>query len=671
MPAHAVARMSALQQLAVIQALRPDRLHNAMALFVCGALNVKSASPSAFSFSTLTEDSSCDEPVLFITSTSADPSQELRELARDHVGRDRYHEVAMGQGQAESAMQLLRQCADNGEWLCLKNLHLMVHWLPILEKQIYEVEKSRDFRLFLTTEPHEKFPAGLLECCRKITFEAPPGVKQNLQRTYDAWGQDFLGSGPPVRAQLLFSLSWFHAILQERRNYIPQGWQKFYEFSFSDLRSGADMICLRTEGGKQAPWRYLRGLLENAIYGGRIDNDIDMKVLTTYMEDTFAPETIGMGCKQKPLMGTRVMVPSNANRHTHVQLIQTLADHDDPRMFGLPPNIERCAQEAQSERVVSLLRHLNVSKVCKSGTRLEEWTKSLSPLLRHWDGLLAAHPGINPARHPHRTLSRSASWRSQASKTVLEQFPTAEGDCGRRALARISNTLGSISKALRGAEGLSACVERDGTSLHEGCVPASWHKTLRGPSDPFKYCQVVVERLEAVERLEERARASASGEEWLEAGGGGWQVNLSHWFHPGTFLSAVRQHAARRLSSAINELKMVTCWGDAALRLQASGCVCARVEGLYVRGACFDGVKLAHISQDSPMLSRMPLTTFAWVPQRIPPLHHAFVPVPLYSTTDQDEILTELQFPVADKDERNGWILAGVAAFVGSSSQIW
>ena len=40
----------------------------------------------------------------------------------------------MGQGQADIAMQLLHDCARNGEWLCLKNLHLVTPWLAVLEK---------------------------------------------------------------------------------------------------------------------------------------------------------------------------------------------------------------------------------------------------------------------------------------------------------------------------------------------------------------------------------------------------------------------------------------------------------------------------------------------------------------------------------------------------------
>lgn len=43
-------------------------------------------------------------------------------------------QIAMGQGQADLAIRTLKDCARNGEWLCLKNLHLVTSWLPVLEK---------------------------------------------------------------------------------------------------------------------------------------------------------------------------------------------------------------------------------------------------------------------------------------------------------------------------------------------------------------------------------------------------------------------------------------------------------------------------------------------------------------------------------------------------------
>jgi dynein heavy chain 2 len=128
----------------------------------------------------------------------------------------------------------------------LKNVHLVIAWLATLENELASMAIHPEFRLWLTTEPHPKFPPLLLQNCVKITLESPPGLKQNLQRTYALWSRDFVESGSPLRAQMLFGLAWLHAMLQERRKFIPQGWSKFYEFSATDLRSSGEVISVRS-----------------------------------------------------------------------------------------------------------------------------------------------------------------------------------------------------------------------------------------------------------------------------------------------------------------------------------------------------------------------------------------------------------------------------------------
>lgn len=102
--------------------------------------------------------------------------------------------------------------------------------------------------------------------------------------------------------QLLFVLSWFHALIQERRKYIPQGWSKYYEFSFGDLKAGeltlADVQAESRNG--QPQWQKIYGILENAIYGGRVDNTYDLRVLRAYIEMVFNDPTLRA---QKPLSG--------------------------------------------------------------------------------------------------------------------------------------------------------------------------------------------------------------------------------------------------------------------------------------------------------------------------------------------------------------------------------
>jgi dynein heavy chain 2, cytosolic len=82
------------QQLLVIQALRPDRLQTAMREFACKLLNIKDISPSSINIRHIYEsETSALEPILIIISPGSDPSEELRELAINVVGRESYQEV--------------------------------------------------------------------------------------------------------------------------------------------------------------------------------------------------------------------------------------------------------------------------------------------------------------------------------------------------------------------------------------------------------------------------------------------------------------------------------------------------------------------------------------------------------------------------------------------------
>ena len=63
-----------------------------------------------------------------ITTAGADPTQELADYA-DRVMSGKYKELAMGGQQTSAALTMLHDAARAGHWLCLKNLHLVVHWV--------------------------------------------------------------------------------------------------------------------------------------------------------------------------------------------------------------------------------------------------------------------------------------------------------------------------------------------------------------------------------------------------------------------------------------------------------------------------------------------------------------------------------------------------------------
>ncbi len=42
-------------------------------------------------------------------------------------------------------------------------------------------------------------------------------------------------------------------------------------------------------------WEFIHGLFANAIYGGRVDDVHDIRILTSYLKDMFQPEVIATG----------------------------------------------------------------------------------------------------------------------------------------------------------------------------------------------------------------------------------------------------------------------------------------------------------------------------------------------------------------------------------------
>jgi dynein heavy chain 2 len=96
--------------------------------------------------------------------------QELEEFAMKTVGKNAFVQIALGSGQTEGALIALRRCAEEGHWLCLKNLHLVTHWLGEFEKFFRALKPKPKFRLWLTTEPHPTFPSILLQQSLKVTY---------------------------------------------------------------------------------------------------------------------------------------------------------------------------------------------------------------------------------------------------------------------------------------------------------------------------------------------------------------------------------------------------------------------------------------------------------------------------------------------------------------------
>lgn len=90
----------------------------------------------------------------------------------------------------------------------------------------------------------------------------------------------------------MYVLSFFHATIQERKKFGKIGWNVNYDFNDSDYRISFNLIALYLNKAietneEELPWSTLRYLIGEAMYGGRVTDDYDRRVLNTYLKEFF------------------------------------------------------------------------------------------------------------------------------------------------------------------------------------------------------------------------------------------------------------------------------------------------------------------------------------------------------------------------------------------------
>jgi dynein heavy chain len=151
-----------LLTLCLLRSIREDRTLVATNNFINNILGKEFTNPVSYPIDGIWNESTNIEPVLFLLSAGADPTSSIDDIAKK---KKKYpcEKVSMGEGQDKIANIAINEGFASGGWIILQNCHLglkfMEELLNILDpdKEIHD-----EFRLWITCEPHPKFPLGLL-----------------------------------------------------------------------------------------------------------------------------------------------------------------------------------------------------------------------------------------------------------------------------------------------------------------------------------------------------------------------------------------------------------------------------------------------------------------------------------------------------------------------------
>jgi dynein heavy chain len=564
---------SALQQLCMLRTLRPDRMMNAMAIFIGEQLGTKYTGGGGANFEEDFKETSSSVGVFFILSAGVNPIAGVETLGKKMgytFDNEKFHMVSLGQGQEPIAEEAMRNGAKNGTWVVLENIHLVVKWLAKLEGVMEECANSGhpNFRFFLTAEPagspeYHIMPQGILQACIKITNEPPSGVQANLHSALNCFSQETLEQCARENEfkKIFFALLYHHAVIIERRKFGPIGWNVAYPFNKGDLVISISVLLNYLEANSIVPWIDLRYLFGEIMYGGHITDNIDRRLEATYQFEYLKPEMLDADLELAPGF---VQPPPCDFKEYHAYVDENLPA-ESPSLYGLHPNAEIDYLTITSSRLFQEVLGMQATKsasaaggASKSDIIKEKLEEFLEKLPEQFNMFEMANRVPAEERTPYINVAFQETSRMN------------------RLLAAVSRGLKEVRLGLKGELTVTPVMEAIENALYFDTVPPGWGKIMGPSTKPLAGWFI-----DLIER-----------NKFLEAWCADFALPSTVWlgglFNPQAFLTAISQATARKNEWALDKVVLNV---DVMKKFNREDFQSAPREGAYLYGLFMAGAR--------------------------------------------------------------------------------
>ena len=631
---------------------RPDRMLNSIQSFLKEVFNEELVNiPELDLVKVIKDETNCKMPILFCSAPGFDASTKIESLARQL--NKKFLSIAIGSSEGfELVEKNWASKIKSGEWLVLKNVHLAPNWLNEIEKRLYANEPNPNFRLFFTMEFNPKIPANVLRISRKFVFELPSGIKHSLIRSYaNVLTPAKSEKTPHERCRLHFLLAWFHAVIGERLRYVPIGWSKFYEFNESDQRCALEAIDEWINiyakdrvniSPKQIPWDAIRTIIHQSMYGGKIDNEYDMKILESLVNLYFNEKTYDFNY---PLFKTSsenqdnvLKIPDKTNNAGFIEWINALPNVESPEWSGLPNNAEKLVRETASNRFITEMNKIQgiEDEGVGSGDGKGKSTQA------SW--LVSVQEKSNKLLKVLPLQVKPLVGNKQSNNDPIYRFLLREVAVASKLLNKVRDDLDQLILMSKG-ESKSTNELRDiAKNIFNDSVPKVWqiYSTLE-----LNITEWILDLKNRINQLNKITQAKDYGRSGLWLGG---------LIFPEAYLTATRQSVAQELKVSLDELMLSV---ELVKNITSVDNTCFVLKGLCIEGAEWNYDQNKLIMTDS-LFSQLPPFLLKWSVKKNANLSNIF-PIPVYLNTMRKNLL----FSVFIKNESvlsdSDWYQRGIA----------
>ena len=643
-------KLTSFQRLCVLRCIRADKVGLAIQDFIAKEMGQQFIEPPPFDLSVCYKEPQNLVPLIFVLSTGADPMADLLKFANEMKFSRKFDKVSLGQGQGAKAEKLLSNGMERGLWVCLQNCHLAGSWMPSLERILETTDPKsvhKDFRLWLTSMPSENFPVIILQNGVKMTLEPPKGLKSNLTRSYNRITDNYINDcgKPDDFRKLMFGLCLFHAVIQDRRKFGPLGWNIRYGFTDGDLKVCQTQMKMFLDDYDEIPYRVIRFMCSEIIYGGRVTDDKDRRLINNLLE-TFCNENLLMDGYQFSDSGV-YKIPEAGNIKEYCSFIKDLPIAPHPEIFGLHENADITCDLNETNSLFTILLSIQPRVGGGKGLSREEVVSKIA------SDILSKTPGVFDTDAVYK---KYPTRHDESMNTVLNQ------ECLRynNLLAVMKKSLENSIKALKGLVVMSPDLEAVTTSLFNNQVPDMWAGKAYPSLKPLSgWVTDLLARVEFVS-------------DWIKKGNPPiyW---ISGFFFPQAFLTGTLQNFARKMLFSIDTVSFSFRVMDT---LSEKTTEAGPTDGCYIRGLYLEGGRWdhsAHVLDESrpkELYTEMPIIWLKPEQNRIKqefgiyncPVYKTLTRAGTLSTTGHNSNFVLFVEVPSDKPQSH-WINRGVGLF--------
>lgn len=353
---------------------------------------------------------------------------------------------------------------------------------------------------------------------------------------------------------MIFGLCFFHSSLVARHKFGAQGWSRKYGYNFGDLGICGDVIRNYLNANEYVPWKDIKYIICEVMYGGHITDKWDRRVCSSYLEELMKPELF-TGLQLAPGF---IAPKPDENYEFYRNYIEEKFPIEGPGVFGLHNNAEIVFLLTSCDSLFNIIVDLagggsggGGSGEDKVGAYITELQKQLPP---NYDFI---------------TLDQRAVERTPYQCVILQEVERMN-----KLLTEIRSSMTDLELGLAGALNMSDAMDALSLSLSVNRVPANWanYPSLKALAPWW------VDLLARCKQLEE------------------WQSSLatpvSTWvsglFNPMAYITAILQVTARKDNLPLDLMEV---WTDIMATADPAAFEAYPDDGMYIHGCCMEGAR--------------------------------------------------------------------------------